>query len=101
MSFPSRDTDRLFELLADRAGGEPATLQEATELRRLLAKHPEVDEYAFEHAAAAIHLAFLGPPSEEMPQQVRRAIADRAGAHFGWRARDAGPESPSRGPSAP
>jgi hypothetical protein len=68
--------DRLLELLANRAT-EGLGPSETVELQRLLAEHPEVDEWELDLAAGAIELA-LGPePDEELPEALRaRILAD-------------------------
>jgi hypothetical protein len=66
---------RLDELLLRRAteGLEPA---EEAQLATLLAAHPEVDEYRYERAAAAVLLASL-TELEPMPSSVKHNLARR------------------------
>lgn len=63
---------RAEELLAFRAVGG-LDEAEARELERLLAEMPELDDGGFETAAAACHLALLGP-EEPMPDELRRRL---------------------------
>ena len=70
---------RAEELLAFRAV-EGLDDADQHELDALLADSPELDDGSFETAAAACHLALLGP-DEPMPESVRRRL-DRAAAEF-------------------
>ncbi|MHC4109154.1 MAG: hypothetical protein ACYSTY_13825, partial [Planctomycetota bacterium] len=58
--------ERLNELLAERAT-QRLSPQESQELDALLAAHPEVDELAFDRAAAAAEVALLAGEYEPMP----------------------------------
>ncbi len=55
--------ERLFELLASRAT-EGLSASDSQRLESLLEESPQVDAEGFDRAAAAVHLALLGP---EMP----------------------------------
>ena len=66
---------RLDELLLKRATEGLDGADEAA-LRALLAAHPEVDEYEYERAAAAVLLASL-TDIEPMPASVRAKLATR------------------------
>lgn len=78
---PSRmELERLYDLLADRAGGEPVSSAEQAELEQLLARHGEVDEGSFERAAAALHLGLIGGGLEPMPAGLRRRLLQQAPA---------------------
>lgn len=79
MSASSADAQRLHDLLAARAT-QRLSPRESRELHRLLAAHPEADELAFERAAAAAELVFLGGEAEPMPGYVREALKARAAA---------------------
>ena len=70
---------RTEELLAFRAV-EGLDDADQHELDARLADSPELDDGSFETAAAACHLALLGP-EEPMPEAVRRRL-DRAAAEF-------------------
>ena len=63
---------RAEELLALRAAGG-LDEAEAGELGTLLAELPELDDGGFETAAAACHLALLGP-DEPLPDALRRRL---------------------------
>jgi len=65
----------LDELLLRRAT-EGLDAADDAALRALLAAHPEVDEYRYERAAAAVLLASL-PGIEPMPASVRARLAAR------------------------
>jgi hypothetical protein len=97
--------EHLFELLTLRAteGLEDA---ESAELNELLTQTPEADSTGFELAAAAVHLALIGPERpmpaglrariladwqstqapEEAPRQTHGEAADSVGSHtqYGW-----------------
>jgi hypothetical protein len=66
---------RLDELLLARAT-EGLSGSDAAELERLLAAHPEVDESAYERAAAAVTLAALGL-REKLPAALRARLESR------------------------
>ncbi len=70
---------RAEELLAFRAV-EGLADEETRELSGLLAENPQLDDGGFERAAAACHLALLGP-EEAMPDHVRQRL-ERAAAEF-------------------
>ncbi len=76
------EVDRLLDLLADRAGGEPLIPEDEREVNRLLALHPEIDPATFERTAAAIHLAFLDSRLEPMPSALRSRVLDQAESFF-------------------
>jgi len=59
--------DRIEELLVDEAT-EGLSAEAERELEALLRKHPEVDRYAFQRAAAFALLSVSGPVAERMPQ---------------------------------
>jgi len=63
---------RAEELLILRAV-EGLTEAEDRELSRLLIEVPELDDGGFDTAAAACHLALLGP-EEPMPAALRRKL---------------------------
>ncbi len=68
--------DRLLELLAHRAT-EGLGPSETVELDRLLAEHPDVDEWDLDHAAGAIDLTLSTEPDEALPDALRtRILAD-------------------------
>ena len=67
---------RAQELLALRAV-EPLPEIEEQELSTLLADSPDLDDDGFERAAAACHLALLGP-EEPMPEHLRRKLEEQA-----------------------
>jgi anti-sigma-K factor RskA len=67
---------RLEDLLAQRAT-EGLSAADSAELAQLLARHPNVDEQAYERIAAAIHVAELGR-QEPMPGHLRNAVLARA-----------------------
>ncbi len=71
--------ERADELLAFRAV-EGLARAEEQELSALLAEAPQLDDGGFETAAAACHLALLGP-EEPLPENVRRRL-ERAAAIF-------------------
>jgi hypothetical protein len=75
MTERSDSLARLDELLLERATGGLDAAEEAA-LRALLAAHPEVDEYRYERAAAAVLLASL-TAIEPMPASVKRKLAAR------------------------
>lgn len=64
--------DKLFELLATRAT-EGLSEAESRHLERLLGDSPRVDPLGFERAAAAVHLALLGP-ERPVPDALRRKL---------------------------
>jgi anti-sigma factor RsiW len=66
---------RLETLLAAEATGA-LSKAESAELDALLASHPDVDRYAFQHVAAAVFLA-SGDALATMPGNLRaRIVAD-------------------------
>lgn len=67
---------RLDELLLARATTGLRS-SEAAELARLIAAHPEVDQDAYDHAAAAVCLATLDT-SEALPDSVWEKLERRA-----------------------
>lgn len=77
MKAPHNDV--LLGLLADRAL-EGLDAARERELEELLAKAPEVDREEFDRAAAALHLAWIGAPREELPPALVRTIERAAGA---------------------
>jgi hypothetical protein len=68
----------LDELLLARATGS-ASAVELEELARLLAAHPDIDEDAYDRAAAAICLATLDT-AEPMPPSLRSKLELAAAA---------------------
>ena len=72
---------RAEELLAFRAV-EGLGQTEDRELQGLLAEMPELDDGGFDEAAAAIHLALLGP-EEPMPAEVRGRLEREAAVFQG------------------
>ena len=70
---------RLDELLLARATGSSSAV-ELEELARLLAAHPDIDQDAYERAAAAVCLATLDT-GESMPPSLRSKL-ERAAAAF-------------------
>ena len=72
---------RVEELLAFRAV-EGLAETEDRELQGLLAETPQLDDGGFEKAAAAIHLAMLGP-EETMPAEVRDRLEREAAVFQG------------------
>ncbi|MDX2114002.1 MAG: anti-sigma factor [Planctomycetota bacterium] len=78
-------TDRLFELLAERAV-QGLSARDQAELERLLDSHnrPEVDD--FDLAAAALDVALAGGSPEPMPESVRRALQVQGTAFVAGRA---------------
>jgi len=67
---------RLDELLLARATGSAGAV-ELEELARLLAEHPDIDDDAYERAAAAICLATLDT-AEPMPPSLRDKLQRKA-----------------------
>jgi hypothetical protein len=68
----SAERERLEDLLGQRATvGLDAT--EAAELARLLARNPSIDAESFDRAAAALHVAQLGP-LEALPSHLRLTL---------------------------
>lgn len=68
----SAGRERLFELLALRAV-EGLESSEGAEVNSLLEKYPLAQEDGFERAAAAVHLALVGP-EQPMPQGLAQRI---------------------------
>jgi hypothetical protein len=64
-------------LLVD-AATEGLDAAASMELESLLARHPDVDRYAFERAAAAVFLAACGTPTEQMPASLKSKLAMNA-----------------------
>ena len=91
---------RAEELLALRAV-EPLPEADQRELAALLAESPGLDDGGFERAAAACHLALLGP-EEAMPEHLRRRLAREAAAFQGkvlpMPQRRPAPPAPGRAP---
>jgi hypothetical protein len=69
---------RAEELLAFRAV-EGLADTEDRELSTLLSDIPELDDDGFELAAAACHLALIGP-EEPLPEELRRRLERQAAA---------------------
>ena len=69
---------RAEELLAFRAVDGLADV-ENDELAGLLAAMPELDDGGFERAAAACHLALLGP-EEPLPEALRQRLKRQSAA---------------------
>ena len=69
------------------------------ELAGLLAKNPDLDDDGFDYAAAACHLALLGP-EEPMPGHVRQRL-ERAAAEFQGQTRGKLLQLPRRDAPAP
>jgi hypothetical protein len=95
---------RISDLLADRAT-QRLSAAESAELISLLASRPEVDEHAFDRAAAAVDLSAIVGEYEPLPQSVRAGVDRSAIAWMaqrkGLRLADTGPaaaEVASRGP---
>ncbi len=65
--------DYTLQLLADRAT-EGLSSEKQSELDGLLRAHPDIDEFEFELASAALELAFLDD-SEEMPAHMKARVA--------------------------
>ncbi|MHC4303355.1 MAG: anti-sigma factor domain-containing protein [Planctomycetota bacterium] len=65
--------ERLSDLLADRAT-QRLSAAESAELIALLASHPDVDEHAFDRAAAAVDLASIAGEYKPLPQSVRSKV---------------------------
>ena len=80
-SSPSPPNDGLLidELLAGRALGD-LTDDESETLHDLLVRYPERETDEFENVAAAV--AFLNPPAEHMPAQIRKNIQRDARDYF-------------------
>jgi hypothetical protein len=76
MAERSEALHRLDDLLLSRAT-EGLGVEEEAALRELLAAHPDVDEHAYDRAAAAVWLAAL-THIDPMPESVKRAVAARA-----------------------
>ncbi len=76
MRLPDVDT-RLGELLADRALSGLAP-EESTELDRLLAEMPDVDEWALDRAATALMVGLGGLQLESPPASVRISLHQAA-----------------------
>ena len=92
--------ERAEELLAFRAVEGLAGAEEE-ELSALLAEMPEFDDGGFEIAAAACHLALLGP-EEPLPESVRRRLEREAAIFQGKVLPMTGRESaPLQVPQAP
>jgi hypothetical protein len=96
--------DRLSDLLADRAT-QRLSAAEAAELIALLASCPDVDEHAFDRAAAAVDLSSIAGEYEPLPPSVRARVDRSAVAWLaqrkGLRLADvspAGPDVESSGP---
>jgi len=83
MSAAREGIDRLLDLLADQAGGEPLSSEESHDLERLMVAHPEVDPFTFEQAAAAIHMACLEPPLEPLPKHLESRLIQQASKYVG------------------
>ena len=83
--------EEMYELLATKVT-EGLSQGDLHRLDRLLAEAPETDALGFEQAAAAIHLALLGP-EQPMPERVKLRLVETATRHLG-------PEN-LREPSAP
>lgn len=64
--------DSLFDLLAAKAT-EGLSEESSRHLDRLLGEAPDVDPQSFERAAAAVHLALLGP-EQPMPDALKRRV---------------------------
>ena len=78
MSEPNAKVARLYELLADQAGGELLESDERSELARLGTEFPSVDPESFEQAAAVLHLAWISPTLEPMPTHLRDRLMEDA-----------------------
>jgi hypothetical protein len=75
MTERSESLRALDELLLRRAT-EGLDARDEAALDALLAAHPNVDEYRYERAAAAVLLASL-PAIEPMPASLKRKLAGR------------------------
>jgi hypothetical protein len=75
MTDRSKNLSRIHSLLLRRATEGLDAVDEIA-LRALLAAHPEVDEYQYERAAAAVLLASL-EVIDPMPADVKRRLAGR------------------------
>ncbi|MHC4588459.1 MAG: anti-sigma factor domain-containing protein [Planctomycetota bacterium] len=69
--------DRLSDLLADKAT-QRLSAAESAELIALLASRPDVDEHAFDRAAAAVDLSSIASEYAPLPQSVRAQVDRRA-----------------------
>ena len=89
--------ERLGDLLADRAT-QHLSAAESAELISLLASRPEVDEHAFDRAAAAVDLSSIAGEYEPLPQSVRAQVDRNAIAWLarrrGWHLAGTGPDQP-------
>ncbi len=83
--------ERLFELLATKAT-EGLSQEEADSLDNLLIGFPEVDPRGFDRAAAAVHLALLGP-EQTMPTDVKLRLVETGERQLGP---DSEPDTPPR-----
>lgn len=73
MSAAPSNSERLLELLADRATGGLA-VGGAAEIDRLLADHPAMNEDEMELCAAALMLAEVGPVEQGLPAHLAQRI---------------------------
>jgi hypothetical protein len=71
---PTPSLDRLYDLLAEEAL-EGLTPAERDELRRLLARFPDVEPTQLERAAAALQLGLHRQPPEPLPAGLRDRLA--------------------------
>ncbi|MHC4217596.1 MAG: anti-sigma factor domain-containing protein [Planctomycetota bacterium] len=69
--------ERVNDLLADRAT-QRLSAAESAELISQLASSPEVDEHAFDRAAAAVDLSSVASAYEPLPPSVRARVDQRA-----------------------
>jgi hypothetical protein len=67
--------ERIDALLVDEAT-EGLDVVARLELEQLLAKHPEVDRYGFQRAAAIAFLAACRAQTEEMPSSLRSKLVN-------------------------
>lgn len=96
----STDTrDYALQLLADRAT-EGLSSEKQSELDTLLRRHPDIDEFEFELASAALELAFLDF-SEEMPAHLQARVAQTVPAPLQLVGPASAPTSTSTSTSTP
>jgi hypothetical protein len=87
------DRERRHAALLDRALGQWLDAELERELDRMLTSELNEEVEAYEHAAAALHLALLPPPTEGLPHRLRERVLEQADDYF------AGHASTERRPS--
>jgi len=75
---PESTFERALDLLAD-AATQPLDANAETELAALLSQHPRLAACEFELTAAAIDLAMMPPPSEQLRVPMRERFLKDAG----------------------